>query len=308
MNVVSIIMYHYVRPILKSKFPGIKGLELEAFNRQLNFLEENFSIITTEQLIEAVTKGTKLPLNACWLTFDDGYKDHFEHVLPELLKRKISAAFFPPKTAIMNNKILDVNSIHHILSSVNDTNLLLNELNENCLSHGINRDSLNSYYKEFAVASRFDNADIIYFKRMLQHVLPINIRSSITSMLFKKYVGVSEAEFSSKLYMSLEELRMLVKCGMYVGSHGSMHVWLNRISEEKQREDIMDSLQFLEDIGTKTKDWIMCYPYGAYNDATITLLKRFEAAVAVTTDARRADLMFDNPLTLPRLNTNDFPQ
>ena len=27
MNEVSIVMYHYVRPIKDSKFPGIKGLE-----------------------------------------------------------------------------------------------------------------------------------------------------------------------------------------------------------------------------------------------------------------------------------------
>ena len=80
---------------------------------------------------------------------------------------------------------------------------------------------------------------------MLQHILPEKIRNSITANLFEKFVGVSELEFSSKLYMNIEEVRMLVKNGMYVGSHGSMHYWLNQISFQKQNHDILSSLKFI---------------------------------------------------------------
>ena len=41
MSNLTIVMYHYVRPIKESKFPGIKGLELEGFKRQLDYLSEN---------------------------------------------------------------------------------------------------------------------------------------------------------------------------------------------------------------------------------------------------------------------------
>ena len=53
---ITIVMYHYVRPIAKSEYPGIKGLELEAFKRQLDYLENNYSIISSEELIEASCK------------------------------------------------------------------------------------------------------------------------------------------------------------------------------------------------------------------------------------------------------------
>jgi hypothetical protein len=46
-------MYHYVRPIKGSEYPGIKGLELNGFKRQLDYLSENFSIVSTEQVIKA---------------------------------------------------------------------------------------------------------------------------------------------------------------------------------------------------------------------------------------------------------------
>jgi len=71
MNDLTIVMYHYVRPIKGSRFPGIKGLELEGFKRQLDYLSEKFYIVSTERIIDAIKNGSKLPSNACWLTFDD---------------------------------------------------------------------------------------------------------------------------------------------------------------------------------------------------------------------------------------------
>ena len=143
---------------------------------------------------------------------------------------------------------------------------------------------------------------------MLQHVLPEQLRSSIVAELFKEFVGLSATEFSTELYMSVSEVRELINNGMYVGSHGSMHYWLDKISPEEQEKDIKQSLNFLESVGASTRDWVMCYPYGAYNDSTLSLLDKFEAALGITTEMRIANLKADNSFTLPRLDTNDFPQ
>ena len=129
----------------------------------------------------------------------------------------------------------------------------------------------------------------------------------IIKNLFEKIVGISEAKFSSRLYMSIDEVRKLVSSGMYVGSHGSMHYWLDRISSRKQKVDISSSVEFLEEVGAPTSNWIMCYPYGAYNDTTLSLLKEMGASIGITTDFRKANLEIDDPLTLPRFDTNDFP-
>lgn len=305
---LTIVMYHYVRPITTSEYPGIKGLELESFKKQLDYLEENYSIINSNELIDSILKKRNLPPNACWLTFDDGYKDHFKYVLPELLKRKLSAAFFPPKVAITESKMLDVNSIHHILSCQKSIKKLVFDLNDLCLEHGLTQDQIKLFYSEYGVANRFDNADTIYIKRMLQHVLPEEIRNSITSNLFNKYMNVSESDFAKKLYMNIDEVSYLIKKGMYVGSHGCMHYWLDQINEDEQRLEISKSLQFLEQVKAPTSDWIMCYPYGAYNKKTLSILKEFNASIGITTEPRVALINKDNPLTLPRLDTNDLPQ
>ncbi len=301
-------MYHYVRPISSSNFPKIRGLELDGFQRQLDYLNENFNIITTEQVVAACINGAKLPSNACWLTFDDGYKDHYEFVLPELLKRDLHGAFFPPRFSVESDIVLDVNSTHYILSCTSDIKQLVSKLNDLCRANGISNVKLNNYYNEFGIANRFDDADTIYVKRMLQHILPESIRNSITRQLFHESVGITQSEFSRQLYMSSDEVKFLVKSGMYVGSHGSMHYWLGRISAEEQEKDIVGSLEFLEHVGAATEDWVFCYPFGSYNDNTLALLQKYGASVGITTAFGKADIFRDNILTLPRLDTNDFPQ
>ena len=307
MTDLTIVMYHYIRPIIGSEFPGIKGLEIEGFKRQLDFLENNYSIVSSEQVIDKIIKNKELPPKACWLTFDDGYKDHYQYVLPELIKRNLSGAFFPPRVVIKDNIVLDVNSIHHILSCSKDINKLVTDLIDLSLQFGMTNEQIHDYYKKYGVANRFDDAYTIFIKRMLQHVLPEQIRNEITSILFEKIVGIPEAKFSSRLYMNIDEVRKLVSSGMYVGSHGSMHYWLDQINSQKQKVDISSSLEFLEEVGAPTSNWIMSYPYGAYNNTTLSLLKDLGASIGITTEARKANLGIDNPLTLPRLDTNDFP-
>lgn len=51
----------------------------------------------------------------------------------------------------------------------------------------------------------------------------------------------------------------------------------------------------------------MCYPYGAYNDTLLALLRDWGCAIGLTTEVAVAQLGTDNPLALPRLDTNDLP-
>ncbi len=107
--------------------------------------------------------------------------------------------------------------------------------------------------------------------------------------------------------MSLEETKKLVMSGLYVGSHGYRHLWLNKETKNSQENEIDLSLNFLKEIGSPTKDWIMCYPYGAYNADTLSILKRKNCCVGLTTKVGIVELRRDNLLELSRFDTNDFP-
>jgi peptidoglycan/xylan/chitin deacetylase (PgdA/CDA1 family) len=303
---LTVVTYHYVRPLVDTKHPRIRGLDLKAFRRQLDFLESAYSIVSSEDVIAAVVKNKSLPKNPCWLTFDDGYKDHYTYVLPELLARKLSAAFFPTRMATKEPVVLDVNAIHYILGYADNASKIVADINEQCILRGLSSSMVESSYKSHGNPTRFDDSDTAYIKRMLQYVLPEAIRSGIISVLLDKYVGIPEKKLSADLYMSSSEVSELVKAGMFVGSHGSMHLWLDRVSYEVQKNDISDSLEFLEEVGAATSNWIMCYPHGAYSDLTRSLISEMGASVGVTVESRKAVIGVDDPLALPRLDTNDF--
>jgi peptidoglycan/xylan/chitin deacetylase (PgdA/CDA1 family) len=308
LNQLTIVMYHYVRPIKNSKYPYIKGLEFEGFKRQLDYLSSKYSLITAEELINYSRGGGDLPKNACYLTFDDGYKDHIDFVMPELLLRKMQGSFFPPADAIEKRSLLDVNAIHFILASTIDYKGLVNELNIACLENGLNASDLNLLHDKWSVASKYDPPEIMFVKHMLQHALSKDIRLRIISTLFKKYVGETQIDFAEKLYLSHSDTKELVNNGMYVGSHGCKHVWLDKETKSDQLDEINLSLKFLEKVGARTNDWIMCYPYGAYNDDTLNILKSSNCAIGLTTQEGFANLNKSNMLELSRFDTNDFPQ
>ncbi len=108
-------MYHYVRELENTRYPRIKARQLSEFKAQLNYLEKNYEFVTIEECIDAIYKGDDIPDNAVLLTFDDGYKDHYESVFPILERKDIQGVFFPPAKAILEDEVLDVNKIHHIL-------------------------------------------------------------------------------------------------------------------------------------------------------------------------------------------------
>ena len=305
MNKLNIIMYHYVRPKEKTLDLKINYLELYKFRKQLDFLKNKFNIISGEELIYYCKFKIPLPNKSCLLTFDDGYKDHIQYVLPELIKRNIKACFFISSAAILKKDILDVNSIQFIIAKCFDQNLLINELDFQCDRFGIKNINFKNFSKNNVLKDRFDNNKITYIKSLLQYYLPINIRKKIIDIMYKKYVKINKEQFHKNLYLNMADIKILLNNKMYIGSHGHDHLWLNYLKKEEQEKDIDLSLKFLKKIGTPVNNWIMSYPYGAYNKTTIAILKKKNCIIGITAKPEIADLN-ENLLQLSRFDTKDF--
>jgi peptidoglycan/xylan/chitin deacetylase (PgdA/CDA1 family) len=307
---VSIVMYHYIRDFQRTRFPKIKGLDVAGFRRQLDHLETQFNIVRMEEVIAATT-GEPLPERAALLTFDDGYAEHYDIVFPILHERGLQGAFFPPVAPVVDGTLLDVNRVHFILASVDDVAPLGRAIDEavNEASAQSEVETVDSYRSQWAHANRFDDAETIYVKRMLQTALPEGLRSAVAASLFERFVTSDEAAFASELYLSADQARLMVDCGMHFGSHGRSHYWLNHIDDATRRSEIDGSLEFLRSIGMPVDDqWVMCYPFGGWDDALVALLRDRRCALGLTTRVATARIGHDDPLTLPRYDTNDFPQ
>jgi len=77
MGKLFVVMYHYTRDLKHSRYPEIKGLDVSLFREQIEFMKQQFNIVSMEQVIEAVERHADLPDKALLLTFDDGYVDNY---------------------------------------------------------------------------------------------------------------------------------------------------------------------------------------------------------------------------------------
>ena len=170
MNNLTIVMYHYVRDLKNSRFPGIKGLDLDLFREQIQYLRKHYHIITMEEVIHSIDNQAKIPRKSVLLTFDDAYSDHYMNVFPVLDKYQLQGSFYTPSKAVSEHTVLDVNKIHFILASVQNKSDIVSDL-KNLLKvykKEYHLQDFDYYYEKLARADNYDTEEVIFIKRLLQ--------------------------------------------------------------------------------------------------------------------------------------------
>ena len=303
-------MYHYVRDLKNSRYPDIKGLDINLFKEQIGYIRKHYHIITMEEVIHSIDNEVKIPDKSVLLTFDDAYSDQYTNVFPILDKYKLQGSFYTPAKAILEHTVLDVNKIHFILASVEDKSNIVNDLKElvKFYQKEYQLEDFDYYYKKLAQANRHNTKDVIFIKRLLQVGLVEDLRIIFLDNLFKKYIGISEEAFSRELYMNEEQLKHMLRSGQHIGNHGYNHYWWISLNKEEMNKELDLSISFLEKIGIDMDNWTACYPYGSYDDQSIKMLKERGCKLAVTSEVDIATTNKDTRFIMPRLDTNDIPK
>lgn len=314
---IRLVMYHYVRDLKHGRYNNIKGLDVEQFKYQLEFLKNNFTIIKAEDLINDICElpspirkynpdfTSKPPL---LLTFDDGYIDHYNVVFPILNNMGLQGSFFISAQVFCENKLLDVNKIHFVLASADIDNLYNDVINQikYYSKEGWELPPVEKLIEKYAIANRFDNAKTVFVKRILQTALPEKLRGIIASNLFEKYINLPEDVFARELYLNKDQIKCMKNNGMFIGLHGYNHYWLGNLSKEEQTNEIDKALLNMEEFIDKNC-WIMNYPYGSYNKDTIEIIKQRGCVAAFSTVVDIYNPQKYGRYEIPRLDTVDFP-
>ena len=308
---VTIVMYHFVRELRRSRYPAIKGLDAADFVGQLGYIQRHHEVVRMEDVIAAIRDpAAELPERALLLTFDDGYADHYQTVFPLLDRLGLQGSFFVPARAILERRVLDVNKIHFLLAATDDTHAVVRAMEAlveaGRREHGLA--PLEHYRQTYAHANRWNTADVVYLKHMLQKGLPQALRAAITDALFRRFVTTDEAAFAEELYANLEQLRCMHRHGMHIGGHGNDHVWLDTLEPAAQEREVHASMRILREIGCDLENWAMCYPYGGYDTSLLEILAANGCRVGLTDQPGAADIDAVPALTLPRIDTNDLPK
>lgn len=311
MNRCTIVMYHYVRAIRRSRYPEIKGLELEDFYAQVEYMQQHHRFVTMQDMVMACQGTRPLPKNAALLSFDDGYSDHYHNAFPFLKAKGIQGFFFPPAAAIRHHRVLDVNKIHFVLASGRPIDEILDSLYKALDRHRVDGHELmanEELFAKHAQAGRFDPPKVAFVKRLLQRELPLPLRALVIDQLFRAFVTTDQEAFAKELYVSMEQLQEMRKAGMVIGNHGFDHLWMDRLDPVAQAREVQQGLHFLADLGVCTERWIMCYPYGAHNASLRSICKEKGCVAGLTTEVDIASVHPHSAMSLPRLDTNDLPK
>lgn len=93
---VPILMYHHIQDLSKvSRAKQRWTISPEKFQAQLEWIaREGFHPLTMAQLNAHLRHGQPLPVRPIVLSFDDGWKEHYQTVFPILRKYNLTGTFF----------------------------------------------------------------------------------------------------------------------------------------------------------------------------------------------------------------------
>ncbi len=285
------VMYHFVRDVEKTPYPGIKARRVAEFAGQVEYLCRRHEPIRAADLIahfetcspvrpsgagrESMPPARQLPASGFNLTFDDGFKDHLHSVLPVLKKHGLEGAFFPMLEPLVRGRVPSVEKLRFLNYNLNfaDTyaeffallGKLFPQVDATPWRWDESRADLAAAY------ARFDQPALAHFKRVTTLEMPWEIRDAVLDEMFGRHFG-SDESFIRELYLDWDDLREMRAQGMVIGGHTMTHPWLARLGAGQQEEEITESLEILgRELGERIEAF--AYPYGSYNADTLEILR-----------------------------------
>ena len=293
----NIVMYHYVRDSMGSNYPKINSLQINVFEKQIDFLMRTYKIISLDEYVFGEYQENE---KLCALTFDDGLSDHYSTVFQILKKKNIVASFFPITGPMTEFKVADVHKVHFLLSKLEDV-VFSSEINLLLIAMGLDEHLINDVVKKES-RYRWDSILVANIKTTIAQ-LPYEVKDEILTILFKKYIG-DEKVFCQYLYMSQKNIKKMHNSGMLFGTHTHTHPRLSYLSSEAQTLEITKSKSILEDV--INEDILsFSYPNGEYKPDTVKILKENNFKYAVTTNRGDANLLNNGLYEMKRNDTKD---
>lgn len=284
--ILNVVMYHYVRDLPRSRFPRIKGMQLDSFRRQVAELSAEFEMATLESAMAFLEGSYRPSRDLCLLTFDDGLQEHWSEATPILAAAGIQGVFSIITSCVEDQVVAPVHMNHFLMASLD-----FREYRKALFAAVEEEDAtlLRGREPDAATVARtypWDTAEVAAFKYVFNFMLPGPVRDRVVGKLFHRYLG-EEAEFAVELYVNWKQVREMQGCGMVIGGHTHAHQALATMSPAEQRADLATCRRLLDENAAPQPIWPFTYPYGkrdSYTPETVATIRRLNFDCGFSTE------------------------
>ena len=257
----------------------------EMFIRQLQLVTRYFAPVTSAHVVDWLGGRASLPRNPVLLTFDDGYRDNHDIVLPLLLEAGVVADFFVCPWHIENRRLFWWDVISFCVGRCFDERIALSYPHHLEVELGTPEERVRAKRALLSVVKRSEGLDIPRFVGNLQE---------------EAKVEFDERQQADDLLMTWDHVRTLQRAGMGVGSHSYSHPVLPLLGEDEARFEIEESKGILEkQLGSDVT--ALAYPVGALGDDIKEMAKRAGYGVAYSYCSGASMRRFMDPFEIGRV-------
>lgn len=246
-----VVTHHRIgNPSASPYYEPIFSASADLFREQVLYIRDHFHVVTLNE----VETGLAFKEPSVLIAFDDGYRDNFDTAFAILRELGTPATFFIPTRFFEVPGLPWWDHVAYVLKQTRQDRVVLDwpapltiELGPGDRSAAI-----------WSVISRYLDGAIDDEARFRAH---LEQRSG---------VAVDESALGRELFMTWDQVRILARSGMSIGSHSHSHRKLASLSREEQYQELATSKQVLEhELGVEVRS--IAYPFGwkgAYDDVT----------------------------------------
>jgi len=270
-----------------------KSIELESishidFEKQLAYLMKYFNIISMETFHNNYIKN-QLGKKDIVLTFDDGYKNNLQVLLPIMIKHNLPFTVFISTNHISTGKLFPTSILRLLIygSSLNVINIPSIQK-----SFNINTDE----------EKRHTSIEIsILLKTLSNEEVNKICQEMIQNISKEEYIELKN-KYKSLQPLNWNEVKELVKHGVTIGSHCMDHICCHdNQSKETIQFQISESKKIIEEKLDIKCDYF-AYPNGNYTSFSDTCVEEANYKLGFSTKRNLLSLNPKSTASLPRIS------
>jgi peptidoglycan/xylan/chitin deacetylase (PgdA/CDA1 family) len=231
--VVRILNYHRINyPDAIAQFDDeVLSAPPELFEQEMRFCARHFDVLSFAELRSSLDGSLRLPRRPLIITFDDGYRDNYQHAFPILKSHNVKAMFFLAVGFIGTRNLFWWDAVARVVKSHRGQTLRCHVGAE-----------------ELALDTQTHEARLRSLQRFLRHLkgVPNQVRVDAVNELAPADSSSEHSNTGGEI-MSWSEVREMQAAGMEFGSHSMTHPVLARVEEEDRlRHEVAGSKAALE--------------------------------------------------------------